>query len=79
MLNINEPEESNLNIKQRVKDNSPQFCVHVGKSKNYVMRTQFSKNIIRSYKKDPYPRPPTRMSRKRTHQADRAKSDNKTG
>ena len=44
MLNISE-QESNPEIKKWVKDNFPQLFVRIGKSKNHVMRTQFSKDI----------------------------------
>ena len=44
MLNISE-QESNPKIKQWVKDNFSQLFVRIGKSKNHVMRTQFSKDI----------------------------------
>ena len=46
MLNIREQEQSNPEIKQWVKDNYPQLCIRVKKSKNHVMRTQFNKEFI---------------------------------
>ena len=46
VLNIQEQEQPNPEIKQLVKDNYPQLCIRVGKSKNHVMRTQFNKEII---------------------------------
>ena len=46
VLNIHKPEQSNPNIKEWVKDNFPYLCVRIRKSKNYVMRLQFSKDIV---------------------------------
>ena len=43
---MHEQDESNSDIKQWVKDNFPPLCIRNGKSKNHVMRTQFSKDII---------------------------------
>ena len=51
MLNIREQEQSNPEIKQWVKDNYPQLCICVGKSKKHVMRTQFKKDFIRVQQK----------------------------
>ena len=39
-------EQPNREIKQCVKDNYPQLCIRVEKSKNHVMRTKFNKKII---------------------------------
>ena len=46
VVNIREQEQSNPEIKHCVKNNYPQLCIHVGKSKNHVMRTQFKKKFI---------------------------------
>ena len=46
VLSILEQEQSNPEIKQWEKDNYPQLCIRVGKSKNHVMRTQFNKEFI---------------------------------
>ena len=46
MLNTHEQEQSNPEIKQWVKNNYPQLCICVGKSKHDVMRTQFNKEFI---------------------------------
>ena len=46
VLNMHEQDESNPEIKQWVEDNFPHLCIRNGKSKNHVMRTQFSKDII---------------------------------
>ena len=43
---MHEQGESNPEIKQWVKDNFPHLCIRNVKSKNHVMRTQFSKDII---------------------------------
>ena len=52
-LNIREQEQSNPEIKQWVKDNYPQLCICVGKSKNHVMRIQFNKEFVPVQQKVP--------------------------
>ena len=44
MLHICESEESDPDIKQWVRDNFQKLGLRLGKSKNLVMRTQFSKD-----------------------------------
>ena len=46
VLDVRDQEQSNSELKQRVKDNYPQPCFRVGKSKNHVMRTQFNKEFV---------------------------------
>ena len=43
MLNLQETEESNTEVKQWVTETFKQLCIRIGKSGNQVMRTQFSK------------------------------------
>ena len=46
ILNICEKEESDPVIKQWVKDNFQQLCIRIGKSKNHMMKTQFSQDFV---------------------------------
>ena len=45
VLNVQKREESNPDIKQRVKYNFQQLCVRIAKSKHHVMKTQFNKEF----------------------------------
>ena len=46
VMNLRDQEQSNPEIKQWVKDNYPQLCICVGKSKNHIMRTQFNNEFV---------------------------------
>ena len=45
-MNIREQEESDPEMKQWVKDNFQQLCIRIGKSKNHMMKTQFSQDFM---------------------------------
>ena len=51
VLNIREKEESDPDIKQWVEDNFQQLCIRIGKSKNHMMKTQFSKDFMKIQQK----------------------------
>ena len=46
VLNIRGQEESDPEIKQWVKDNFQQLCIRIGKSKNHMMKIQFSQDFM---------------------------------
>ena len=54
VLNVQEKEESNHEIKQRVKDNFQQLSVRIGKSKHHVMGTQHRSSNRYSKRADVY-------------------------
>ena len=45
VLNVQRNDESNHETEQWVKDKFQQLCIRIGKSKHYVMRTQFSREF----------------------------------
>ena len=45
-MNVREQEDSAREIKQWVKDNFQQLCIRIGKSKNHLMKTQFSHGFM---------------------------------
>ena len=45
-MNVREQEELDPEIKQWVKDNFQQLCIRIGKSKNHMMKTQFSQDFV---------------------------------
>ena len=46
VLNVREQEESDPEIKQWVKKYFQQLCIRIGKSKNHMMKTQFSQDFM---------------------------------
>ena len=69
VLSVREQEESDPETKQWVKENFPQLCIRIGKSKNQMMRTEISNTTERSTYHGTF----TGTSRRGTKQTNRSK------
>ena len=77
---IREQEQSNPEFKHWVKDNYPQLCIRVGKSKKSINADPIQRRINSgTAERTPCPGSSTKTSRKKTQQTHGSKTHNKTG